>query len=89
MNTIAVTHRNAFKAPISVAARAACALAVAGFVATAWLSAGTESHRAVDMSTAALSRSYITLPTVVITAQREAQLAPVARSNAARANAAL
>ena len=82
MNTIAVTHRNAYKAPVSGDTRAPTALAVVALVGAAWLSAGTQSHYAVESSTAALSRTYITLPTVEIVAQREGKLAPVASATA-------
>ena len=85
MNTIAVSHHTAFKAPVSAIARIATGLAVVGFVSAAWLSAGSESQHAVEMTTAALSRTYVTLQPVQITAQRAGQLVPVAATTGGRA----
>ena len=87
MNTIAVTHRTAFKAPVSAMARAGVAFAVVGFISAAWFSAGSQSHHAVDMTTAALSRTYVTLPPVQIMAQRESKLAPVATTTSGAGSA--
>ncbi|MEJ6023281.1 hypothetical protein [Ramlibacter sp. PS4R-6] len=74
----------------SAATRFAAAFAVAGLVTAACFAAGHESHRAVDESSAAMSRGtiYVKLPTVEIVARREAASA-VAASTVHRAAAAL
>lgn len=77
MNTTAVTHRESFKSPLAAASRVAVALAVVACVSAAWLSAGNESQHAVQATSAALTRTYVTLPTVYITAPRDGA-APVA-----------
>lgn len=77
MNTAAVTHRESFQSPLTNVARAAVAIAVVACVGAAWLSAGNESQHAVQATSAALNRTYVTLPTVYITAPRDS-VAPVA-----------
>jgi hypothetical protein len=58
---------------LSTTTRLASALAVAGFVAVSWLSAGYASHEAVQAGAAALSRNiaHVTLPPVEVVGRRE------------------
>jgi hypothetical protein len=55
---------------LSTGARLATAVAVAGFVAAAWIGTGHESRHAVRSAEVALSTTYITLPRVEIVAKR-------------------
>jgi hypothetical protein len=56
---------------LSTGARLAVAVAVAGFVAAAWVGTEQESRHAVRSAEVALSTTYITLPRVEIVARRE------------------
>lgn len=71
MNAIALVPVAAPQPLLSAGARIAAAIAVAGFVAAAWASAGQSSEQAVQLSTAALNRTHVTLPTVEIVARRD------------------
>lgn len=69
---------------LSPAVHAGIALAVAAFVAGAWAGAGRSSEQAVQLSSAAISRTYVVLPTVEIVAKREGASAPVAQASTGR-----
>lgn len=71
---------------VSPAMHVATAVAVVAFVAAAWVGAGRSSHEAVQLSSAALSRTYVTLPTVDVVAKRESAAAPLAQAATPRAS---
>jgi hypothetical protein len=75
MRTIELSSAATFgpQSLLSTTTRLASALAVVGFVAVSWLSAGHASHEAVQTSAAALSRNvvHVTLPPVEIVGRRE------------------
>jgi hypothetical protein len=63
---------NTYRPILSRGARVAIALAVASFVAAAWLAAGHESRRAVLVATTAIEGpTYVTLPAVEVVARRQ------------------
>jgi hypothetical protein len=73
MNTMQATQTARQPQPmLSAGVRIAAALAVVGFVSTAWLATEHESREAVQLSTAAMAPRpiYVTLQPVEIVAQR-------------------
>lgn len=71
MNAIALNPIARPQPLLSAGARIAAAVVVAGCLAAAWGTAGRSSTQAVQLSTAALARTHVTLPTVEIDAKRE------------------
>ena len=54
---------------LTTGARLTTAVAVAGFVAAAWVGTAHESRQAIRSASAALSTTYVTLPRVEIVAR--------------------
>ena len=85
MTTAATIQKPTAPQPLlSAGTHIAAALAVAGFVALAWGSAGQASQQAVATNTAAMTRTvtYITLPAVAITAPRAVKVSALSSTGA-------
>ena len=84
MNTMQTT-----RPLLSTGARLSTAFAVVGIVAAAWMAAGHESEKAVQLSAAAMAPSpiYVTLPAVEIVARRKVEAPETAFASAAELHA--